>query len=586
MIPKEELMQKLAIWILALGMAASPAVFAADGLGKDKGAEDAAKKTAADTSKTDTTKTDSVKKDATTTPAPTNAEVVAEMEQLRALLKQQADQLEEQRRELAEMKAELSHGTTTAPATVGGASGATASPTNMTAASPMPAANPAATPQDNSSPLQFRIGDATITPVGFMDFTTVWRSRVGGSGIGTNFAGVPYGTTTGALPFAANLSEFRFSMQNSRFGFRVDADIKGAHVIGYMEADFLGNNPGNVAVSSNSNTLRSRLYWVDVRKDQWEVLGGQTWSLITPNRSGISPLPADLFYSQNIDVNYQAGLVWGRIPEARFVYHPNSKFALAVALEGAEQYTGGSAGAPQITCPGALGTICNAEFNNGGTTLASTSRAPDIIVKAAWDPVKRFHIEAGGVESQFHDFNPTNAAKFSSTGGGAFLNLNGEVFKGMRLIANTFWSDGGGRYIFGTVPDAIIRANGAISPIHVGSTVDGFEFTHGNTLLYAYYGGIFATRNLAFDTNGTTVIGYGVPNNPAQNRSITEYTGGFAQTFAKSPKYGALIFMGQYSFVNRDPWGVVAGQPENAHMNMFFLNLRYLLPGSAPTIGK
>ncbi|HLW97420.1 MAG TPA: hypothetical protein VKR82_02150 [Candidatus Acidoferrales bacterium] len=585
-------MRKLAVWILALGIAAAPAVFAADGPGKDKSSEDT-KKAATDTAKTestkaDATKTDAVKKDATTTP--TNTEVVAEMEQLRALLKAQADQLEEQRRELAEMKAELSHGTTAASATAGEASGATASPTTMAAASPMPAANPAANPaappQDSSSPLQFRIGDATITPVGFMDFTTVWRSRVGGSGIGTNFAGVPYGSTTGALPFAANLSEFRFSMQNSRIGFRVDADIKGAHVMGYMEADFLGNNPGNVAVTSNSNTLRSRLYWVDVRKGQWEVLGGQTWSLITPNRSGISPLPADIFYSQNIDVNYQAGITWGRIPEARFVYHPSDKFALAFALEGAEQYTGGSAGAPQITCPGALGTICTAEFNNGGTTLASTSRAPDIIVKAAWDPIKRFHIEAGGVESQFHDFNPTTAAKFNSTGGGAFLNLNGEVFKGMRLIVNTFWSDGGGRYIFGTVPDAIIRANGAISPIHVGSTVDGFEYTHGNTLLYAYYGGIFATRNLAFDTNGTTVIGYGVPGNPAQNRSITEYTGGFAQTFAKSPKYGALIFMGQYSFVNRDPWGVVAGQPENAHMNMFFLNLRYLLPGSAPTIGK
>ena len=30
-------------------------------------------------------------------------------------------------------------------------------------------------------------------------------------------------------------------MQNSRLGFRVDALVKGAHVIGYMEADFLGN---------------------------------------------------------------------------------------------------------------------------------------------------------------------------------------------------------------------------------------------------------------------------------------------------------------------------------------------------------
>ena len=40
-------------------------------------------------------------------------------------------------------------------------------------------------------------------------------------------------------------------------------------------------------------------------------------------------------------------------------------------------------------------------------------------------------------------------------------------------------------------------------------------------------------HNTAFDTNGTTIIGYGVPNNPAQNRSIQQGTAGFAQM-----KYG------------------------------------------------
>lgn len=580
-------MRKLAVWILALGIAAAPAVFAADGPGKDKSSEDT-KKAATDTAKTDSTKTDAtktdaVKKDATTTPS--NTEVVAEMEQLRALLKAQSDQLEEQRRELAAMKAELSTGTTTTPATVAGASGATASPTTMAAASPMPAANPAAnpapTPQDTSSPLQFRIGDATFTPLGFMDFTTVWRSHDGGSGIGTNFAGIPYGNV-----FQNNLSEFRFSMQNSRIGFRVDADVKGAHIIGYMEADFLGNNPGNVAVSSNSNTLRSRVFWVDVRKDQWEVLGGQTWSLITPGRKGISPIPGDLFYTQNIDVNYQLGLVWGRIPEARFVYHPNDKVALAVALDGAEQYVGGSSGGPTITCPGALGTICGSEFNNGGNTLGVPNRAPDIIAKVAFDPISRVHLEAGGVETQLSDWNPVSLKKFTNTGGGVFANFNVELFKGFRLITNNFWSDGGGRYIFGQAPDAIIRNDGSISPIHSGSTVSGVEFTHGNTLLYGYYGALYVQHNTAFDTNGTTVIGYGVPNNPSQNRAVQEGTAGFAQTFWKSPKYGALIFMGQYSYVARNPWSFATGQPEDAHLNMFFLNLRYALPGSAPSPSK
>jgi hypothetical protein len=436
------------------------------------------------------------------------------------------------------------------------------------------------------SPLQFRIGTATFQPIGFADFTTVWRSHDGGSGIGTNFAGIPYGNT-----FQDNLSEFRFSMQNSRIGFRVDADVKGAHVMGYMESDFLGNNPGNVAVSSNSNTLRSRLYWIDLRKDKWEVLGGQTWSLITPGRKGISPLPGDLFYTQNIDVNYQLGLVWGRIPEVRFVYHPTDKITAAIALDSPEQYIGGSAGGPLITCPGLLGTVCGNggtnEFSNNATTLSVPNRAPDIIGKVAFDPTSRIHVEAGGLERQFHDFNPNTLQKFSKTGVGAFLNLNVEVLKGLRIVTNNFWSSGGGRYIFGQVPDVVVRADGSLSPIRNGSTVSGFEFTHKNTLLYAYYGAVYVSRNKAFDLNGTTPIGYGNTNAPnGQNRTIQELTGGFSQTLWKDAKYGALNFMGQYSYLTRDPWFVATGQPANAHLSMIFLNLRYTLPGSAPSAKK
>lgn len=426
-----------------------------------------------------------------------------------------------------------------------------------------------------------------------MDFTGVWRSHTVGSGIGTNFAGIPYGNL-----YQTNLSEARFSMQNSRIGFRVDALVKGAHVIGYMEADFLGNNPGNVAVTSNSNTLRSRLYWVDVRKGAWEVLGGQTWSLMTPGRTGISPLPGDIFYTQDMDVNYQSGLVWGRIPELRFVYHPSPKAAFAVALDSSEQYVGGSAGAPQITLPAAFASAAqfslsgtSAEFNNGNTTLNAPNIAPDVIVKLALDPSSRFHVELGGLERQFKLWNPTTFVTSSATGAGGFLNFNVGLFKGLRLIANTFYSDGGGRYIFGEVPDFVLSTNGSPLPIHAGSTVDGFEYTKGNSFFYAYYGGTYVQQNIVLDTTAKvlTPVGYGwlgagAPS--SQNRVINEGTLGFSQTMWKDARYGALNLIGQYSYLSRDPWAVAVGAPRQGLVNMVFLDLRYTLPGGAPNLER
>lgn len=433
-----------------------------------------------------------------------------------------------------------------------------------------------------ASPLQFRIGNAYVTPVGFMDFTSVFRNHDGGSTIGTNFAGIPYGNV-----FQNNLSEFRMSMQNSRVGFRVDAKVHDAHVIGYMEADFLGNNPGNVEVSSDSNTMRSRLYWVDVRKSKWEVLGGQTWSLLTPGRSGISALPGDIFFTQNIDVNYQLGLFWGRIPELRVVYHPSNKAAFAVALDSPEQYAGGSAGGGLVTFPSALASTYGSELNTGGNTFGVPNLAPDVIAKLTLDPSSKLHGEVGGILREFKVWNPTTSATYSASGGGGFINGNVQVFNGFRLLTNNFVSDGGGRYIFGQAPDLIVHADGSLSLIHADSSVTGFEYTRKNSLLYAYYGGVYIGRNTAIDTTAKKVgpVGYGYSGSPSsQNRAIQEGTFGFNQTIWKDAKWGAINFMGQYSYLTRSPWYVASGSPANASLNMVFLNLRYTLPGSAPTL--
>src|SRR3989442_8443808 len=143
-----------------------------------------------------------------------------------------------------------------------------------------------------SSPLQIKIGDATITPVGFMDLTNTYRSTNAGTSLQTNFGSIPYNNTV-----AGHLSEDKFSVANSRIGFRVDAVAKGYNILGYYEGDFVGGVTGNnTQVSSNSLLYRIRLYWVDARKGAFEMLAGQSWSMLTPNRKQISALPGDLFY--------------------------------------------------------------------------------------------------------------------------------------------------------------------------------------------------------------------------------------------------------------------------------------------------
>lgn len=451
-----------------------------------------------------------------------------------------------------------------------------------------PAAPPSSAQGDNvASPLQIHIGEATITPVGFMDFTTVFRTTDVGTGIGTNFGGIPYNNAT-----LGKLTEFRESAQNSRVGIRVDANVHGAQVLGYMESDFLGSAPSNLAVTSNSDPLRLRLYWVDVQKSGIEILAGQSWSFLTPNRNGLSALPADIFYSQLMDTNYQLGLTWSRQPQFRIIVHPNDVIAAGLSFESSEQYIGGTNGVGAVTLPSALATAYGTQLDNGGTTLTIPNVHPDIIGKIAFDPKTsnglHQHIEIAGLFRTFKVFDPSNGNNYDAHGFGGSINVNFELVKNFHVLSNNFFSDGGGRYIFGQAPDLIIRGDGSISPLHAGSTVDGFEYQVGPSLLYAYYGGVYTRKDYSIDPATGKPVGWGYPGSGStQNRIVQEPSVGLTQTFWKDGKYGALQLILQYSYLTRDPFIVPStASANNAHTNMFFADLRYVLPGSAPTMGK
>jgi hypothetical protein len=50
------------------------------------------------------------------------------------------------------------------------------------------------------------------------------------------------------------------------------------------------------------------------------------------------------------------------------------------------------------------------------------------------------------------------------------------VLRNFHLMANTFYGAGNGRYIAALGPDAIVKADGTLSPLHSGSGVAGSEY--------------------------------------------------------------------------------------------------------------
>lgn len=436
-----------------------------------------------------------------------------------------------------------------------------------------------------SSPLAIHVGDADLLIGGFMDMTVINRSTNTGNGIATSFGSIPFETTTAGAPNpAGNLSETRFSAQNSRLTLQATSKVGSANLKGYLEVDFLGNTSTNIDVTSNSNAMRMRLYWVQFQTGRFEFLGGQSWSMMTPNRQGISPVPGDIFFSQNVDTNYQNGLIWGRTPGFRFVFHPNSTVTAGLGIENPEQYVGSA-----VVLPAAFPA---AEVDTGASNLAATSPVPnpfaDIIGKVAFDPKTgklHQHIDAAIVLRNYKTFMPSTSANNSTTGTGTSVNAALEVLPGARIVLMNYWGNGSGRYIANAnLPDFIVNPDGSMSKVKTWSGIYGGEVTHKKTLAYGYYSIAQGDQNTTFDANGTTPIGFGVPNSQSANHKIQEDTVGVTQTFFRDPKIGGLQLMLQYSYVKRTVFSAPTALPSgtlpglDAKTNMFYVNVRYILP--------
>ncbi len=436
-----------------------------------------------------------------------------------------------------------------------------------------------------------KLGDATLTPGGFVDFENIYRTTNTQSNIATNFAGIPFSNTP-----QGNVSELRSTAQFSRLSMKLEDHFRGVDLVGYVEGDFSGNSAPNVYQSVNGLTNRLRLYFGYARHGKWEVLGGQTWSWLTPNRTGIGPMPSDLAISYNEDQNLAVGVPYTRAAEFRVAYHLNDHWAMGIGIEDSNQYIGNYVALPAGFS--AIGTQFDNNANAGAANLM-----PDIIAKTTYDTQlagRHFHAEFTGFVTGAHATAiPTGSTVYNSHsayGGGGQFATNYELVRDkLVVLANVYWSDGGAHYLVGTGPELVVRPdvagnNISLSMVHAGAGSAGLEWRASPKQAFAvYYGADYYGRNFFLDTTNTTnpnaIIGYGGPTSPTtNNRAIQQITFDWLLTFWKSERHGALQYYTQYSYLTRAPWFVAPDEPKNAHLSMVYAGVRYVLPSTTGTL--
>ncbi len=429
------------------------------------------------------------------------------------------------------------------------------------------------------APLYLQMGRVRLKPGGFLDLGFVARSKNIGSGVPTAFDSVPFGDTV-----RGQLSDVRFSAQNSRVSLGLETSFSGVDLKAYVESDFLGTAPANLAVTSNSGTLRMRQYWARVGTSKWAVLGGQAWSLLTPNRTGVGSEPSTVFTTVNEDPNYMVGLIWGRDPQVRMIFTPGKGVSAAFSMEAAEQHSAGV-----VTLPAALNSIYNTQINTGAGFQLAPTILPDMIAKLAWDGSlggRVVHLETAGLGRAFRAFNPLTNHHYLAPGYGASVNGSVEVVRGFRLLANSFLSSGGGRYVFGLGPDLIARADGSLKAVSSYAGLGGLEYTlrpkenpaGRATTIFGYFGASYFQRETATDADGS-LIGFGYAGSSSNaNRLLQQVSIGLNQTIWSNPLFGSVRIMSQLSHLTRSPWWMAPGRPRNAPVNMVFVGLRYELP--------
>jgi hypothetical protein len=436
---------------------------------------------------------------------------------------------------------------------------------------------------------QFQLGGVRVTLGGFVDATSIYRSRNEVADIFSDFnGGIPYNSSPNA-----HTPEFRETGRATRLSLLVEASPNSVtNIAGYVETDFLASGSTSNSRQSNSYALRARTFYATYARSDWDfyVLGGQSWSLMTMNKVGIMPRQEDI--PLTIDLAYVPGFVWTRNPGIRFVKgFDNQKINLGLAFESpqANYYTGpNGTGANDGTV---LATSAGGSTLNPDSTY-SDDIAPDVIVKGTVDPGWG-HYEAFGVARFLHDRTSVvgTGSNHTVAAGGGGVGAILPIVKGkFEVHGDVLAGEGIGRYGPAQMSDATFGRDGAPKPLpevmamigligHPSKSVDlygygGVEHITGSESFvtagkgYGYGSGLYNDAGCSTEQPGTA------SNCVANTRTVVQGTLGGWWKFLKGD-FGTMQTGVQYSYTHKTAFAGTGGTPKTDE-NTVMMSFRYL----------
>ncbi|MBS0422108.1 MAG: hypothetical protein JSR66_30665 [Proteobacteria bacterium] len=362
----------------------------------------------------------------------------------------------------------------------------------------------------------FMAGPVKVTLGGFVELMVIDRNRNESADWASNYnTGIPF-------PNSHNyyVSEFHLTERQSR----VQALFQGPDnetwaTEAYIESDFGGAGGTANYNESNSFSPRMRHYFADLtyKPTGSNLLFGQLWSLVTGNKTGITPRGENI--PLTIDGQYVPGFNWLRVPQIRFTQKVNDMITAAVSVENPAVLVSGTAVPGTIfNNPGAGNSFSPPNGGAFASNNVTLDYLPDFVAKVAIDPGFG-HYELFATERFFRARDiitgqQTNAkSNATAFGGNLILPV---VPKIVDFQASFLGGRGVGRYGSAQLPDATINPDSTrgLEPLRGFSALAGLVVKPDPALtLYAYVGEEQVSKASWTVTAGgkTTNYGYGNP---------------------------------------------------------------------------